>query len=332
MDRRQRNTLITRFEQTFVMTPLFQKVLDDLTDLIERPLKGTSTRCYFLLGPSFTGKTAVLEELARRYPPYIGPTGDKGEAAALIQPVLQVEALSECTFKGMTTTVLAALGDPGTSRSNEAQLKVRMLKLLREKQVKLLVIEEFQHLIEGRNRVHAHTAANWIKDLCASRVCPLVITGQSHVDLIVRSNPQIANRSGEGEYLDSYDWNRESERQEFCLFIYELQKAIELSVPSELHRSATALRIHHFSGGCLGRAVDLIKEAYEFALDRDSPSITHEILADAVDELRKMRGEFGRVNPFRVAELEPARPVSRYEDLQKQQEDATEALREREGR
>ncbi|KAA0578202.1 TniB family NTP-binding protein [Azospirillum sp. Sh1] len=263
--------------------------------------------CMLLLGLTGTGKTLTVLEHARRHPASDGD-GD------MRRPVLIVTVPARCTLRSLAGAILIELGDILPGRGSEAELTARVRHHLRRQGVELLVLDEFQHLINKRDARIVHEAADWVKGLLSANLCPILLVGQISAKRIIETNGQLERRVQTICCFRPYDWRIDDDRLEFRAVLDAIDARLGFPERSDLGRTDTALRIHHFSRGLLGQAMRLVRKASEIALAEDRPRLTRSVLAEAVDRLRLAPGT-DALNPFRIPEIDAADPAPMDSEL-----------------
>ena len=137
------------------------------------------------------------------------------------------------------------------------------------------------------------------------RACPFAFVGTEAMLPLFEGLPHMEGRTLGQVDLLPYDWADKASRREFRGNLHRFETALGMPAPSALADSRTAYRIWHFSDGFLGRVTRLLDHAKTVAQRKRVASLTNDVLAEAVDELRIGAGR-RRPNPFRT-ELAPPR-------------------------
>src|SRR3546814_15661538 len=78
--------------------------------------------------------------------------------------------------------------------------------------IRLLIIDEFHHLLKSSNKHVLFDVTEYIKSLLNTRACPIVMAGTRDAEQVYRSNIQIQRRSMGHYRLDPSDWRNEEDR------------------------------------------------------------------------------------------------------------------------
>lgn len=109
--------------------------------------------------------------------------------------------------------------------------------------------------------------------------------------------------------LDPYDWSVQQDQDEFRVVLHMLDKSLDMEVLAGLGQMDTAIRVCSTPVAGLGQAATLAERGRAIALRAGRPKITHDLLAEAVDELR-IGVDRRKVNPFRVASVDQVQPAA----------------------
>ncbi|MHA7062888.1 TniB family NTP-binding protein [Azospirillum argentinense] len=315
MDTNDRDARLERIGALFAETTQTRRAFARIRDLHRLGRNGHEAKCMLLMGPTGAGKSHTV----RRYEA-LHPMAE-GDLGVIRHPVVVVRVPPRCTLRSLAAATLLKLADADPASGSEPELTERVFHHLRAQNVELLIFDEAQHLISKRDDSVAYEAADWLKCLLDENICPLLLEGQTSTARVVTTNPQFRRRMMAVAYLDPFDWRNAEEQLEFRAILDLIDRNLGFPQPSDLGRTATALRIHHHCRGLLGNAMNLIVEASRIALDADRPCVTHEILAEAVDELA-LAEERTLFNPFRAATVQPALPAPRNDDVEARAADA----------
>ena len=229
-------------------------VLKKLEDLLKHP-KTHRMPNLALVGDTTTGKTTIINEFRLRHPPEDNRTED-----AVHVPILIVQAPttpSEARFYG---EILRAVYAPMRQSSNAEQRLVQVLTVFRVIGLRMLIIDEIQHMIAGtlqRQRVFLNT----IKYLGNELQIPIVGVGTTDALHALQSDPQLANRF-EPVVLGRWQYD---ERYRRLLASFEL--LLPLKEPSFLSEPTLAAKIMSMSEGTIGEITEVLKRAARLAIE-----------------------------------------------------------------
>jgi hypothetical protein len=155
---------------SFIHFPHVQRILAALDRMREYQCGNEEAEHIMLLGESGVGKSTLLVMYAKNYPAI--------EHEELTEvPVLYVVLGPSPTPKTLAHTLLKALGDPKWNVGREVELTARLVFLIWQCRVRLVIIDEANHLIDRGGEKTLHTSADWIKRLVDATRASCVLAG-----------------------------------------------------------------------------------------------------------------------------------------------------------
>lgn len=297
----------TALSQLFIETARTRRAFERIDELVEHGWEAESCRALLMLGPSRVGKTRIISWFVKmRSQPT--PDGQPG------LNIICVEVPPGCSLKSFAAEVLTKLGDPDPEYGSENDRTRRIIELAQEQRIDLIIIDEVQRLIDADTDRVKRTVASWLTALLNKRVCPLLLVGEESAERVFDGIMHIKGRTFGQIALDAYDWARPEDRDEFRAVLFKIEQQLGLPERSNLALIDTALRIHAYAKGRFGEAVTLISQARIIAQRNRRPCITHEMLAQAVDELR-IGQERLEANPFLTEKVPGPAPARAVEDI-----------------
>ncbi len=286
------NKKIRHIENTIIVSPLFKKAIAMMQECHERSKLTTEPKCMLLIGYTGYGKTTIANHYAEQHARVLSEDGT-------IVPVFYSMIPSNATIKGLACRLLEDLGDPLYDRGTTISMTSRLCKLLKECKVELIILDEFQHLIDRDSDRVLRSTADWLKDVLNRTRVPIVLMGMPSANSILTANPQLMRRFANKLELKAFNWNPDKERDNFLRFLIMMEKATSLPQPSILHSNETAFRIFCATRGVVSYIKKLISKAAEIAYVKNLDRITMESLALAYDDELALTDNMP--NPFLVA-------------------------------
>lgn len=282
-------TVRRRVRKSFGHFPQVKVVLKRFADLLRYECEGEEPECMVLLGETGSGKTTLLEYFRDKHPPI--QHADFKEV-----PVLYFRVPSSCSKSVLYAGLLAALGSPYAKSGNEADKLEQLLTLLRACKVRLILLDECNHLADrGAQKTH-YSMADGIKELLGRGRCPMVLAGTPSLADFVWLNEQISDRFGERVTLEPL--SMEPPRRGECRAVMSgFMKLLDGMQVIDLTDKKHATSMVHASGGRLRGVRRLLVRAVEIAEAKDSPKIDRTVLAQAFSEVIFPGAEPSR-NPF----------------------------------
>jgi hypothetical protein len=285
----------------FVPTRRAKAAFARIDDLLARGWEETFCRGLVMLGHSRVGKTQIVHRYVRE--------------RVLEQPdpekrpnIVTVEVPAGCTLKSFVAELLKALGDADPDYGSQTEKTTRVAEAIERDGVDLIIVDEVQRLIDAETDKIKAEVANWVTGMLNKKLCPFLLVGEKTAERVFVGKTHAKGRMTGGFYIEPYDWADPEDRKEFRAVLHLLDQKLGMPEPAGLGAVDTALRVYAYAEGLLGQAATLIDQARAIARREGRPKLTHDILAEAVDELR-ISDDRGKANPFRVAAVEDARPA-----------------------
>lgn len=266
---------LQKFRSNVIQYKKVETVLNALEDLHESG-QHLEAACSLVVGPSGSGKTTTLRSYADRFPPVSESERDR-------LPILLVEAPARATPKGLAEVMLSALGDPAPSKGTLQSMTRRVEGLLRARGVELVMLDEFQHLIDRQKSTNlvAYDAADWIKGLLNTQICPVVLSGTELAIKVIEANEQLQRRCMSVISLDALPFGTREECAYFQGILEAFDTVLPFERPSDLSKLELAARIHAATGGLIGRVASLLTSASRYAMKQGLPCLDQTVLGDA---------------------------------------------------
>jgi energy-coupling factor transporter ATP-binding protein EcfA2 len=283
-----------RVEHIRVFHRQFHLITEEIKRIHILKQAAAEPQCLLLVGPTGAGKTTLINSYASQFPPVITRTG-------LICRVLQATIPTPASEKNLAIALLFALGDPLAGRGTTGIMTQRLIKLLRDCQVEILILDELQHFVDRDSQKILQNASNWLKMVIKETNVSCVLVGlQGEAEQVVNINPQLSRLFGDPLVLGAFRWD-ESESatiQEFRTWLAELENLLPLAQSSHLYRRELAWRSYVATGGLVSYLMALFRTATRLALQQNRESLDLELLASAFD--LRLAGQRRKLsNPFR---------------------------------
>ena len=282
-DRRMRHpeALSRVFYQTHRATEAFEA----LDNLIKEGWERDYCRAQVMIGAPGTGKTHILdnyfEQRAGKVRSIVIEVGPKGDLNSFV------------------TDLLIALGDPAPNYGKPSEQTRRAEKAMRKLAPDILVVEEFQRLIDQKTDRVNLDVGKWLTAFLGMQICPLVLSGEPTGRRVLATNDMLEQRCMPIFILEPFDWAVPDDRVDFRAILHAIDGNLGFGRLSGLGSVNTAQRIYAYCEGRTRLAADLVAEARRLARKRELPCLNHEIFALAVDKFEA--GKSGRpANPFRI--------------------------------
>lgn len=170
---------------------------------------------------------------------------------------------------------------PYTQNSNLAIKKEQVKKGLIERQTRMIIIDEFQHLIAGSHNAQ-RSFLNYIKDLSNELKIPIVAAGVESAFSALQTDEQLANRF-DIAVIPKWRVDSREDAKKFASLINSIEKQIPLDKPSNLFKGELLKEIYYRSEGLIGEASKAIRLVALKAIESDVDCITKDYFMENVD-------------------------------------------------
>lgn len=285
---------VRHFENTIVESPLFKKIVKKINYCRRRAKYTTEPRGLLITGDTGYGKTTIGRYYVKDFPRIVGDDGT-------IIPVLLSSVPSPATIKGMASSLLQDMGDPKYESGTMVSITSRLCDLIKGCKVELIILDEFQDLIDKDTNKVLNSCADWIKHILNKTGVPIVLMGMPWAADILIHNDQLKRRYSTRVALKSFGWRTKAEQTEFINFLITLEKGLLFPTSSMLYseRNQMPYRLFCATRGVMSNLKNLISRAAEMAYERGMECITMDLLALAYDE-ELAHETIGNMNYFRI--------------------------------
>lgn len=289
------------FKDVFVRHPDVEAAWDLLTDLLDSGALPSGAECAVISGPRRSGKTKLLKRFVDDVDARVGSKLTAGLEAIQFRakPAVLVEVPSGASLKTLAEATLSVLGDPAPGSGSTASMMLRAYNLLRRRGVRVLIFEEFQHLIDRDNRARtriANKAADFVKSILNQGICGVVLSGMPEVEDILAVNPQLEARCMGMIRMRGLGFETSEERKLFRFCLHKFEGCLPLPGAFPLTDMDIATRLHVASGGLVGIVAHILACAVRVARREGQDSLSLDLLARTFERLPLARNH--KVNPF----------------------------------
>ncbi|WP_425218883.1 TniB family NTP-binding protein [Ralstonia solanacearum] len=243
-----------------------------------------------IVGEAGVGKSTLLRRFRDLHPPVV-----RDEYTEV--PVLYVALDSACSIKKLARALLLELGSKYWDKGDESQLTYQLICLLRGCRVRLVILDEVNHLVDkGGEKTH-HNIADWIKRLSDATHLPFVLAGIPRAERLLDTNDQLRSRFRQVISIQPFSMEDKDRESEFRSVLLSFQRLLG-EIPSvDLSHRTIARAFVFATGGRLREIRKLLIRAVELAFERPSPQLTAADLSRAFETVIYRDAADAR-NPF----------------------------------
>lgn len=294
--------------QILVNTPSFNLIQECLQEALDEAGTTATPSCKHIYGRPRTGRSFALTDFESRFPPRREPCGLKKEVIYVLTP-------PGGTLKSLMSELLRNLGDPGYSSGTAESMRSRVNKQLSAVECRLIILDEFQHLVDKGQQSRLQSTIDWLKALVESKKISLVAVGLPGSISIIARDSQLRDRFDASISIDPYSWFDTSSRQNFRGLLQAIQKKLEPFETVDLASREIAHRLLLASSGRIGLLARIFDRAVKTAARQGRLQIRLEDL-DAAYRIAVWSAPYCKVpgGPF-FAELNDANIQALWQEL-----------------
>jgi len=261
-------------DELVIFHPKLNQILNYVEDCHNSVQVFDRPQCMRIDGPSGVGKTTIYNIHKRKYP-------DISDSGGEHKNVLYSRIPCPAYIGGLASKLLYDLGDPFYHKRNNITITThRLYDLLKACNVKIIFLDEVQHLVDRNSQKLIRDSSDWFKELIDETKIPVIFLGMPDSKRIFIENEQLANRVRITESISPFKYD---EMYRKILIIYDqLLPFKELSGFADPDMSR---RIYLGSKGLMKNIHDLITESSIIALQNDSSRITMPMLFKAYNKI-----------------------------------------------
>lgn len=270
--------LLEAFKNCFVEQPLATQIFSDFDRLRFYHKLGGSQQCMLITGDAGVGKTEILKHYVQR------ATVADDSCYTTHRPVLMSRIPSKATLDSTLIELHKDLGQPFSTerrgKSNDQSLTMSLIGLLGKCRTELIIIDEFQELLEFKSDAVRAGIANRLKFISEQAQIPIVLVGMPWAAKIA-DEPQWGSRLINRRFIP---FIRLSENpKHFIKLLKAFARKMPFDTPPNLEQRHTAYALFAASKGSLRALKWLLDDAVTLAVFEGASELTHEHLEKAFD-------------------------------------------------
>lgn len=235
-----------------------------MEDLYNYPQQ-TRMRSLLVTGNPNNGKSSILERFLEQHPP---SSVDEDEYQI---PVVKIET-SQAVPKQLYTEILQQFHSPFRPSQPIIELQQQAINVLRECNVKILMIDEFHSLLTGSPRLQ-NQVMNEIKYLTNKVKISVIAAGTKEAVQVIQTDAQHSSRFS---VISLPNWTMGKEFQQLLL---SFERGLPLRRESKLSERNKAELILSISQGIIGNIHELLKMCAADAIRTGREHIEMDVLS-----------------------------------------------------
>lgn len=252
-------------EPRWIGYPAAQKLMDLLHHLMTIPKRSRMPNL-LVVGSSNNGKTTILAKFDSLHGEgYIDSEGEP------VKPIIRIDAPPSADERSLYCAILERFWTPYRPTDALPKLRYQVIHLMRQNQVRLLIIDEFHSMLEGTPRKQREMM-NVIKLLCNELAIPVIGVGTEDAVRVLHTDPQHASRF---DVFPLRNWKLDVE---FQRFLKGFESVLPLREASGLFTPHLASLLHGISEGNTGDLHRLLVECATEAIRSGKEKIDADII------------------------------------------------------
>lgn len=233
-----------------------------------------------LLGEYRSGKTFILQNFARQFPPRLTDNGFEYD-------VVYIQARQDWDSLELGKQIYMMTGVPAVPRLTIASMNSKAARRLIECKTKLLIIDD-AHCLFGAAGKRRTVYASLIKYLVdQANACNVLLAGPSTIEAPMEGDLQMKGRGGFPRFkIEGFDPLTAEGRNRFRLFLHGVDERLPFRQPSQLASKRYLPDLLEMTDGSLGLAMNIIIAAgYDAINDGAACIMPHHLRAASEDRL-----------------------------------------------
>lgn len=283
------------FSNCFITYPAIKEIFNDFDEMRFNRNFHSDPQCMLLTGDTGVGKSHLINEYKSR----ALASQQFGRAN---MPILISRISSGKGFDATLTQMLLDLEHFGGYQSGKGgyrpTLRKKLVDILIKAQVELLIINEFQELIEFKTGKERQDIANGLKYISEEARVPIVLVGMPWADQITEE-PQWSSRLVRRRKLEYFSFHNGN--KVFCSYLRKLAQNMPFESPPKLEEMHFAIPLFAACRGENRLLKQLLIESIKIAMRKGDPTLeVHHIGAayDATFISNNVNNREKAANPF----------------------------------
>ncbi|WP_250537634.1 MULTISPECIES: TniB family NTP-binding protein [unclassified Caballeronia] len=268
------SVIVAAIRRCFVNFPHVESTVAALDRLYSYECEHEEPAHLFIIGESGVGKSTLLNRYEKSHPRIIHE--DYTEI-----PILLVRLDEAPTPKTLAGILLKAMESPFWSKGDAVERKVQLLSLLRACKVRLVIIDEANHLVDRGGEKTRHNAADWLKTVADAAGISFVLAGIPRTIRLLETNDQLRGRFREVISIDRFSVADQETEKRFRGVLKSFQRLFCNLDSIDLSSRELTRAFAFATDGRLREIRSLLVRSVELAYALPSPRLTMSILSQA---------------------------------------------------
>ncbi|MBD3797197.1 MAG: TniB family NTP-binding protein [Campylobacterales bacterium] len=248
--------------KVWINYPLAQKVILYLNDLLKYP-KQDKMPGLLIVGEPNIGKSAIVSQFAKLHP---DKTLEDDTGMSKAMKTVVVANMEGGDDRTLYISILEQLWTPFRPTDTTQKLRHQTIHLLRELNVKMLILDEIHNLLKG-TAIKQRAVMDAIKNLTNSLKIPIVLVGIMDAVTVLNEAQHVSRF----EIVQLPKWSND---KEFAGLLAAFERWLPLKKPSGLYKAEMKKLLYEHSNGNLGHLRRILITCAKYAIQNDVEQIT----------------------------------------------------------
>lgn len=277
---------LARLKALTIAHPMYSTALNTLHRAAEAKSVGGEDCGAIIFGDSGVGKTHLSNDFMNEFLRDYIQTTPLG--TSLIRPVIYCRVPSEATVKAVINRTLETI-EIYLSRQSQETLEFQLFKALKTCDTKLLVLDEFPHMLRSLTSNALREVADWIKNLSDLFAGLVLLAGESDCEALIDQRAAFADRFPYRAYLKPFSLSTEEGFNDFerllRAFAIEIKSTMGFIDMPCLTSEKEVLAFYALTQGNLRLLAKVLSGACEAALRREDYALLLTDFSTASNEI-----------------------------------------------
>lgn len=215
-----------------------------------------------LCGAPGVGKSTLLRMfVSSRGGPFIRSDGSE------VRPVLRVVTPSNTSRRSLFDAMLEELGASDLAAGSDKDRKLLLKRQLQVQDVRLVIFDEFSHVVEDRTQTFTKAMAREVKEILSEKRGGCIFVGTLELAKINELYAQIKRRSFGDIELTPFSWDEGEDSEEWSGILEDLPAVLPIKPEVELHEGLLPMLIHQATDGILDNLMKFLARASMYSYD-----------------------------------------------------------------
>jgi hypothetical protein len=271
---------VAQFSLCYIEHDHVKDIMDELDNLRARRLLSKDQQCILITGEAGTGKSALIDHYKAK--------ALATQLSCRQTPILLTRISAKRDLDSTLVQMLHDLELFGSSQRKRkgfaTNLEQNLVNALKRTQVELIIINEFQEILEYKSKQERQAIGNSLKYISEEAQVPIAFVGMPWAELICE-DPQWESRLIRRRKLTHFHFIDKVKRKYYLGYIKGLAKRMPLPCPPDFASPDLSARLFAATNGENRLLKEILKEALIFALNQKSSTISIMHLASAYSRL-----------------------------------------------